>query len=553
MSPRSLRKRRAAPPHDHDHDGAKSEPDDLYCQDSPTHHEYDDVSRPSLYVHEPRPRRAPFEQYYGDTLHNVKIMEELKSDRLEGVYNLSFLLLAFALAYLFIRNVVEMGFLAGPSAICFAILLRDLRVLFTFIIPLPCPFSVSLLLVLLHARRKISTRAVVCLHSLTLTLLFTAATYALLKLALNPLFGVAAGVVVVIVALKMHSYVMTNLLLCEETEQRRSRRVARRSRRSRPVESPQTSKVPSPPTMHMPPHHDIPSPDKPHVPADTANSSGVSTSSGSDGTPTESTTTVDTTAAVTTPNGYTSGHANRVAYPRNVTLPNLCYFIIAPTLVYETGYPRTERIRATYIMWYGLQACLCGAFQYVLLMQFCVPVWRTATPSDLLLWFSLKLALPCFFSWLLLFWGLFHCMLNVVAEVTRFADREFYREWWNATDLSQFWRMWNMPVHEWCVRHLFVESVSRQRMRARTAALGTFLLSAVLHEYVCVVGFRLFRPYMFAGMMLQVPLIKWSTTWVGTRRGNCFMWIMLFFGQSWVPLLYCRDYLLANGTLMCRP
>ena len=37
-----------------------------------------------------------------------------------------------------------------------------------------------------------------------------------------------------------------------------------------------------------------------------------------------------------------------------------------------------------------------------------------------------------FIIWLLLFFSVFHCLLNILAEVTQFGDRLLYEDWWNA-------------------------------------------------------------------------------------------------------------------------
>ena len=37
-----------------------------------------------------------------------------------------------------------------------------------------------------------------------------------------------------------------------------------------------------------------------------------------------------------------------------------------------------------------------------------------------------------FIIWLLLFFSVFHCLLNILAEVTMFGDRLLYEDWWNA-------------------------------------------------------------------------------------------------------------------------
>ena len=38
----------------------------------------------------------------------------------------------------------------------------------------------------------------------------------------------------------------------------------------------------------------------------------------------------------------------------------------------------------------------------------------------------LKLSVPTLWGWLVVFYTLFHLLLNIVAELTRFGDREFY-------------------------------------------------------------------------------------------------------------------------------
>ena len=57
--------------------------------------------------------------------------------------------------------------------------------------------------------------------------------------------------------------------------------------------------------------------------------------------------------------------------------------------------------------------------------------------------------------WLTSFYLVFHSALNMSGEIMRFADREFYYGWWNANNILEFWKTWNVPVHRFCVRHIF--------------------------------------------------------------------------------------------------
>eukprot|EP00178_Gracilaria_changii_P028181 TRINITY_DN970_c0_g1_i1.p1 TRINITY_DN970_c0_g1~~TRINITY_DN970_c0_g1_i1.p1 ORF type:complete len:524 (+),score=86.18 TRINITY_DN970_c0_g1_i1:3507-5078(+) len=469
----------------------------------------DSVSRPSLYVHEPRARAAPLEEYYGHEPRPIELLDELKSDRLEGFYNLSFMLLAFCLAFLFVRNVLEDGFGAWPGSICFGTLLKHaVRSLYLNLL-LPLPFFVAFFITKGMQTRWLTVHQTLILHGLSLLLFFTVATKLLLMAQVNPLFGLIHGMLFVSVALKQHSYVLTNLLLDEETHLRRMRR--QRMERQQASASNETSQ--------------------------------------------NTTTTTAASESSQDSRGHSKASSStRVKYPRNLIASNMLYYAVAPVLVYETSYPRTNTVRVRYVGWYTIQMVVCMLIQYVLIMQFCVPIWRLGRGTDdepRLLWYMVKLALPSFFIWLLLFFEFFHCALNVVAEVTRFADRQFYREWWNATTLQAFWREWNVLVHEWCLRHLYVEGVSRHKVGRSTAALGTFVLSAILHEYVAFCGFRMLRPYVFVGMLSQLPLMRVSERLKRQRAGNVLMWSMLFVGQCSMGMLYVRDYLRRFGALMC--
>lgn len=449
--------------------------------------ETDSVVRPSIYSHQPQPRPAPLEQYYGVEPRNLHILSELKSDRLEGLYNLSFFVLAFCLIYMFVRNIVETGFLTGPSIVCTKEVLRDLKTSVLLTLPLPFLLLLAYAIVLLLSKRVIHVHTAALLHGMGIVTFLLIAVLLLSQARLHPMFGLLQGLLQVIVLLKNHSYVLTNILLAEETAQRRE---ARRRNETASVSS------------------------------------------------------LDSRAR--------NGQAKEgVYYPRNVNLANFAYFVVAPTLVYETSYPRTRCVRKRYVAMYSVEVLFCAVIEYVLVRQFSIPIMLAGAKTDRLWWFCIKLALPSFITWLVMFWMIFHCFLSIIAELTRFADRQFYREWWNATTIQQFWRTWNMPVHEWCVRHLYAEAVKLHHVSPEAAAFGTFLTSALLHEYVCAVAFGMIRPYMFCGMLVQVPLIKISNRWQGQRRGNLFMWLMLFVGQSACALLYVRDYVTSRGAWTC--
>jgi hypothetical protein len=135
------------------------------------------------------------------------------------------------------------------------------------------------------------------------------------------------------------------------------------------------------------------------------------------------------------------------------------------------------------------------------LPQFVLPVFTSE--REISFGFAVaKLAVPSFIMWLLGFYSVFHAMLNVCGELTAYPDRRFYMEWWNATTVDDFWRKWNIPVHEFCLRHIYLESIHYKIAATRSqAAFATFLFSALFHEYVMALTFRSLRGYFFWGMV----------------------------------------------------
>ncbi|KAK1394671.1 Linoleic acid1 [Heracleum sosnowskyi] len=140
---------------------------------------------------------------------------------------------------------------------------------------------------------------------------------------------------------------------------------------------------------------------------------------------------------------------------------------------------------------------------------------------------------------------LFLVRLNILAEILRFGDREFYKDWWNAKTVEEYWRMWNMPVHKWMVRHIYFPCL-RNGIPKSVAIVIAFLVSAVFHELCIAVPCHIFKFWAFIGIMFQVPLVvitkyvhdKFRNSMVGNIIFWCFFSI---YGQPMCVLLYYHD------------
>ena len=114
------------------------------------------------------------------------------------------------------------------------------------------------------------------------------------------------------------------------------------------------------------------------------------------------------------------------------------------------------------------------------------------------------MAIPAAYCWLLMFYVIFHAIFNGLAEVTMFADRRFYADWWNAGDLGEYWRKWNQPIHNYLIRHVYFPS-RRAGYSSTMGMLVTFTVSAVFHEYIAIGVFSVFNGIAFTLMMVNIP------------------------------------------------
>ncbi|OMH83421.1 Diacylglycerol O-acyltransferase 1 [Zancudomyces culisetae] len=245
----------------------------------------------------------------------------------------------------------------------------------------------------------------------------------------------------------------------------------------------------------------------------------------------------------------------QVKYPDNICISNLAYFWAAPTFCYQPNYPRTESVRWSYVFSLIQQMLCCSFLAFFAIFQFAFPTMENSIPAfesgDYLkiVERTLKLGLIVSGIWILGSYCLFHCGLNIVAELLRFGDRQFYDDWWNSVDLSAYWRKWNRPIHNFCKRHILVPLLSPPLYFSKFyGSLVTFFVSAVLHEVIIGIPTHSTRMSSFWGMLLQLPLISF-TTWVSekrgphTRIGNCIFWISFcIFGQPFATLGYYYDY-----------
>ena len=257
-----------------------------------------------------------------------------------------------------------------------------------------------------------------------------------------------------------------------------------------------------------------------------------------------------------------------ITYPQNLTYANYVDYILCPTLCYELEYPRTEKIQWAELFYKTLAIFGCIFLLTITSEEFIVPVLNESAlrlegvtklvDIGLILAESISLLLfPFMVTFLLVFLVIFEYVLGAFAEITRFADRHFYSDWWNSCDWLdytiqqkaqrktnklhrlEFSREWNIPVHNFLRRHVYGASLPYV---SRSVAMGlTFLTSAILHELVMGCITKKLRGYGFVAMMLQLPIVALQRSPLIRGRtlfNNVCFWISMILGLSGMCALY---------------
>jgi len=245
-----------------------------------------------------------------------------------------------------------------------------------------------------------------------------------------------------------------------------------------------------------------------------------------------------------------------ISYPNNVSLSNIYYFWFAPTLTYQMAFPRTPEVRFWKVVGIVVRLVFAVSLFLFLMAQVIAPnlsrlvedlkATNGVYTPKLMAEYWLKLAIANTYGWLLMFYIYFHLYLNLFAELLRFGDRVFYKDWWNSSEVSAYWRLWNMPVHYWLVRHVYFPSI-RLGLSKGVSTFIVFFLSAVVHEILVSVPFHMVRPWSFLGMMMQMPLVAVTKYIVkhfsANSLGNIVFWVSFcVVGQPMAILLYTADY-----------
>ncbi|CDW86947.1 mboat-domain-containing protein [Stylonychia lemnae] len=199
-------------------------------------------------------------------------------------------------------------------------------------------------------------------------------------------------------------------------------------------------------------------------------------------------------------------------YPKNINIWDFMHFMLHPMVVYETY--QSQLIPLAHLLQDGVSSL-------ELFSSFYVPI--------MMMYFT------CFFI-------VFDFACNFWAEVSGFADRQFYQDFWNSTNFDEYARKWNRLVHEFLYRHFYLEYLMRYKVTVFQANILTFVFSILFHEIFLTVLFHKVSFYLTSLQVIQVSAVSLFQKFKGRLVGNIFFWSSQMFGITSVLFSYTYDY-----------
>lgn len=235
----------------------------------------------------------------------------------------------------------------------------------------------------------------------------------------------------------------------------------------------------------------------------------------------------------------TSGNHHQPEYP---TLRSFMYFMFAPTLTYQHSYPRSEGpIRWGYAL---SHLCILDLILIPIILpvfrqlcDLCQMIGKESVTYDQLI----QITFWSYVSGALMLTGIgynyVHCWHNGQAEVLRFADREFYKNWWSACDAFRWMSVWNLPVQRWLSEYVYKPAAPVIGNRVITVLL-IFLVSGLSHDYILSFTMGFTVPVfmtVFAIIVPSTPVILliariWKYLPVPSTNVNTFVIYIVAFG-----------------------
>jgi sterol O-acyltransferase len=194
------------------------------------------------------------------------------------------------------------------------------------------------------------------------------------------------------------------------------------------------------------------------------------------------------------------------------------YFMWVPTFIYCDEYPRNDKIRWKFLLRSALESLIFNTILLMIVISVALDLREfrgkfVISMSDLLskLFINLLYGIPFITT---VYIGTFHSTLNLNAEVFKFADRNFYFDWWNSGSCKEYIRKTNKIVQNFTNYLLYQDF--KEFFDRRKAKTLTFFVSGVFHDLIIFITLEFF----VWGFTASFTLYGFFTAYVWKGSGN---------------------------------
>ncbi|KAL2920124.1 Sterol O-acyltransferase 2 (Sterol-ester synthase 2) [Polyrhizophydium stewartii] len=228
---------------------------------------------------------------------------------------------------------------------------------------------------------------------------------------------------------------------------------------------------------------------------------------------------------------------------KSLTIGNFMFWLAVPSLVYETSFRQMPHFRLIHFIYYLVWTLISAFGLYVTVDHLAYPAVRDFAVNGYINTFMLLVPAMAMYV-VLIFLTISEFGLNTLAELTRFDDREFYGDWWNAIGYESFSRKWFTPVHRFLHAHVFAASRQQLGLSRPAAMVLAFTVSAFLHELVMFAVLPNLHIDLFRTQILQVTYIWMDFKMPPARAsyGITSFWGGYFLGPPFWAIAYSRAF-----------
>jgi sterol O-acyltransferase len=219
------------------------------------------------------------------------------------------------------------------------------------------------------------------------------------------------------------------------------------------------------------------------------------------------------------------------------------YFMCVPTFLYRDEYPKNQKIRWKIVAISLMEIVMAIIISYHVI-SWTSQFYRDFGVQEIPLGSLLRTVNLTYIAGICLifatFIGFLHSFMNFIAEILRFADRNFYGPWWDGNCGESFIKRSNYIVQAFTYNFVY-RDLKKYCFNRQLSKLLTFVISGIFHDFILAISIRFCLPLFTISMTIHgIFLTYWNRRFFWE---NNFIFLMGLFGlNSFYVVFFQMEY-----------